>query len=873
MCSAAMSALARSFDAIFRATPAHAEPRVPPSIAARDFALALAASSARVTVSVARAAKTGLTAAGARTSARGESCEASGDRSPGAKRVRTERDGASCTVPLRRRSYNKLDQVSLGQEALEMRRKVPVTNGSCRGWLQAFLQERYDIEDHTCEGARALRNQIKSAVRSVHTGNVQRPALRGRKRTYWCSQTPSRHRKRAVGGGRSRLASEIADELWCWFVDRLHNVPGRVNTALLLAQARLLAADMQECWRKRAELREVDPQCPPVLPKLDHTWIARWRQSVGVTWRTVNLRYKISAAKRLSRLRVFWCNVLRLRFFHRALVGSECLKFVGFDQKPFYFNSSVAAKTLAIRGCRKAAVKENVAASRERYTLMTNVQSWNPEAPPPCAIMFRVVSSTGARIRARLNVPHPWLLQFAQKGSYRTEHVLAFLDWWAAPVTRVADTIVMVLDWFAPHLDERVDHLLHDAKHAVLRIGGGLTPDVQVGDTHRHGPLTRVYRDLEAEDAQRELSLRPSHLPSSSRQTVMERAFQAWTTVSHLESAREWRENAITQALGGSEDADIRSDLLPVWHQLDMPRLRTQIATEVAEEVQAGRLTSWDQYPELLEPYDEHPPIADGWDEANRQFSDEDDDDGEDGDDPDDGDTPAALRGEEEEVAGAASPDPTEEASAGVVVETSATFAKATDALTLQEEELARKDLAGQSDGKRLQALSDAAALLKQCGEDGAAQTLEERMARLAKHAKALSNPTRLYLRARGLARKGEEVVARATAAERDRVMKELDTRLKLAKADVELQKTAAGVDKAKAKEAVNKLAAGEANGKGQGATKQRICGAAATSVHCVCGATLQRLRGASKARPGSGEKTSRGHRNIPSKQETLQDF
>ena len=92
-------------------------------------------------------------------------------------------------------------------------------------------------------------------------------------------------------------------------------------------------------------------------------------------------------------------------------------------------------------------------------------------------------------------------------------------------------------------------------------------------------------------------------------------------------------------------------------------------------------------------------------------------------------------------MAGVASPDPTEEASAGVVVETSATFAKATDALTLQEEELARKDLAGQSDGKRLQALSDAAALLKQRGEDGAAQTLEERMARLAKHAKALSNP------------------------------------------------------------------------------------------------------------------------------------
>ena len=102
--------------------------------------------------------------------------------------------------------------------------------------------------------------------------------------------------------------------------------------------------------------------------------------------------------------------------------------------------------------------------------------------------------------------------------------------------------------------------------------------------------------------------------------------------------------------------------------------------------------------------------------------------------------------------------------------------------------------------------MSDAAALLKQCGEDGAAQTLQERMARLVKHAKAVSNPTRLYLRARGIARREEEATARAAAAERDRVLKELDTRLKLAKADVEVQKTAAGVDKAKAKEAVKQL-------------------------------------------------------------------
>ena len=122
----------------------------------------------------------------------------------------------------------------------------------------------------------------------------------------------------------------------------------------------------------------------------------------------------------------------------------------------------------------------------------------------------------------------------------------------------------------------------------------------------------------------------------------MERAFAAWDAVSHLESEREWRENAITHALDGSQDADIRSDLLPVWHLLDMPTLRTQIKADIGEEVRAGRLVSWEQYSEPLEPYD--------WDDADREMIEDDDNGGDDGDDPDDGGTPAAARGEELEV-------------------------------------------------------------------------------------------------------------------------------------------------------------------------------------------------------------------------------
>ena len=47
---------------------------------------------------------------------------------------------------------------------------------------------------------------------------------------------------------------------------------------------------------------------------------------------------------------------------------------------------------------------------------------------------------------------------------------------------------MVVLDWFAPHLDERIDDMLMEGNNGVIRIGG-TTPDVQTGDTHRHGPF------------------------------------------------------------------------------------------------------------------------------------------------------------------------------------------------------------------------------------------------------------------------------------------------------------------------------------------------------------------------------------------------
>ena len=120
--------------------------------------------------------------------------------------------------------------------------------------------------------------------------------------------------------------------------------------------------------------------------------------------------------------------------------------------------------------------------------------------------------------------------------------------------TKLGKRVIYLLDWFAPHLDTQVDTLIHSAGHAVLRIGGHLTGLVQVEDTHAHGPMTKAYKKIETLEAHAQLELRPDKLPSTSRQTVMDRALGSWLIVNHESCSHGFDSNGIANKLGGSED-------------------------------------------------------------------------------------------------------------------------------------------------------------------------------------------------------------------------------------------------------------------------------------------------------------------------------
>ena len=92
-------------------------------------------------------------------------------------------------------------------------------------------------------------------------------------------------------------------------------------------------------------------------------------------------------------------------------------------------------------------------------------------------------------------------VQWAEKGSYRQEHVLAFLRQWLDPFTperrAAGDWRILMMDCATSHLDAAVVDFCVERGYVVLYHYGCTTGIAQVNDTDLHGRLSQVYIQLE----------------------------------------------------------------------------------------------------------------------------------------------------------------------------------------------------------------------------------------------------------------------------------------------------------------------------------------------------------------------------------------
>ena len=266
----------------------------------------------------------------------------------------------------------------------------------------------------------------------------------------------------------------------------------------------------------------------------------------------------------------------------------------------------------ARKGARKVGAKENHAATRERYTLLTFVPSWASAdgEVPPLAVLFK--AKDGSRMAPKLE-HRPWMhLQFQERGSYRSENVVDALEWGLRPATCSSESVVVLLDWFSAHLSDEVQDALRAMGHVVIYHGGGVTGLMQVNDTHLHAIVQRIMEQLETSFMNMMRQQDPSKIASLQRQDVLDIVAEMWQSIDHANvRTKGYAQTGATLPPNG-DTADVFADLRPIWDKIDGPALRAEANKHVDELWEAGILTSWADVDNIIEHHVPHPPEEEG---------------------------------------------------------------------------------------------------------------------------------------------------------------------------------------------------------------------------------------------------------------------
>ena len=89
--------------------------------------------------------------------------------------------------------------------------------------------------------------------------------------------------------------------------------------------------------------------------------------------------------------------------------------------------------------------------------------------------------------------------QWSDSGSYRLNNMLEAIEHLpnrTNPFTH-QNFAIYVLDNYAVHLMEDVKKALLKRGYILVLMGGGITGDIQINDTHLHAPLKARYREQE----------------------------------------------------------------------------------------------------------------------------------------------------------------------------------------------------------------------------------------------------------------------------------------------------------------------------------------------------------------------------------------
>ena len=429
-----------------------------------------------------------------------------------------------------------------------------------------------------------------------------------------------RQRSKGLQGAPAKMG-ELSVALFQWFVDRRVLVAGRMNIKEIEQQARTLLMAMS--------MRRLEGGVSSQPPVINKRWLSRWRHTWGVSLRKPTRRFKVKRHVLLNRLETYWSNLLVTRIFLRNVYGIEPVQ-EQYDQKGVHYNEAGSKRTSTYEmPCRAdPPLRENHAQTRERMSWMTCTFSVLDRALP-LELMFkakgqRVLSALRVHGRPALDgagggappggggAPQcKYTFTTSPSGSYRTEHVLAFLRQhlleWSPERSARRDYRVLSLDAYRPHFSAEITTLAFERgyiSHEGLMVPGGATGIVQGPDTDLHAWLEKELISVQEASTSAQLSVRPGSTPSENRQSMVDYAIALWEMADHKQGSKGFKRNALSNSLDGSEDYLITRTAREFWLELNMSSKRAICEIEVEQFLDAlGREPNVRDVVQLLQPY------------------------------------------------------------------------------------------------------------------------------------------------------------------------------------------------------------------------------------------------------------------------------
>ncbi|CAL4062693.1 unnamed protein product [Meganyctiphanes norvegica] len=371
---------------------------------------------------------------------------------------------------------------------------------------------------------------------------VARRALKSRqnKRKRKSIAAGSNKKFRGPGGGRKVKAIEVRQAAFDWFVDIRSTLKGRLPINIF----REKCMELYELWlaNQTEEIKAED------RPKFSKHWIKNWVREYKVSLLKPSKRLAISQVDRVSKITEFLKNVMRFRYYFLVHFKKEPVIISG-DQMPLQRNKISKQKSMTHQN-QAAYVKENYTMSRERASVYTQLSTEPQNTMPTPEILFK-----GKGVGVHINPPQNMSVQFAPKGSYRLENMLKMVKTLKKRrhIIPQNEYSLYILDDYSVHLHDELRKQLLQIGYVLVIIGGGITGDIQINDTHLHHQLKTKYREKECDLMQQKLVASHNKITAPTRDEMMQMLLESWETVK-IDPVIALKNNFILNAFDGSED-------------------------------------------------------------------------------------------------------------------------------------------------------------------------------------------------------------------------------------------------------------------------------------------------------------------------------